>query len=286
VAAGPPFVAVSAYHGQIDAVAILPAVVALVLWERADAPWRGLAAGALIGVGASVKTIPLLMVLALLPSSRSRREGAGLVLAAAAVPALAIAPWVATEGVRWLKVFRYNGAPGLGGLSLLAQPDLAPAWFGLGHAALTGLSHWLFQASRTIAGLAVLAAGGLLLRFRAPAVTGAVVVWLTVYALGVTFFMQYAVWGIPFFLMAGHLRRVAVLELLLLAPVLVTYAGIAGAPWHVYVLYVAPMLVVWAGMSVALVAQLRALGVSPRGTPPRRPGSAPAPPSAARSRPA
>ena len=113
VALGPPFAAVSGYHGQIDAVAILPAVLALALWERTDAAWRGPAAGALIGLGGSIKTIPLLMVLALLPSARSPREAAQLVVCAAAVPLLAITPWLVSEGTGWTRVFRYNGAPGL-----------------------------------------------------------------------------------------------------------------------------------------------------------------------------
>lgn len=276
IALGPPFVAVSGYHGQIDAVAVLPAVLALVLWERTDAPWRGAAAGALIGLGASVKTIPLLTVLALLPSARSWREAAYLVGCAAALPLVAVAPWIVSEGTGWLRVFRYNGAPGLGGLSLLAQPDLAPAWFGHGGATPNGLSQALFDASRYVAGASVLAVAGVLLRLRAGATVAAVAIWLAVYAFGVTFFMQYAVWGIPFFLMAGYVRHVAVLELALTAPVLVTYAGIAGREWHVHVLYVAPMLLVWAGMTLALIALLR-------GTARPRPGTPPAPPSAARS---
>ncbi|HVE68743.1 MAG TPA: glycosyltransferase 87 family protein [Solirubrobacteraceae bacterium] len=281
IALGPPFVAVSGHHGQIDAVAILPAVVALVVWERTDAQWRGVAAGALIGLGASVKTIPLLMALALLPSARSWREAISLTGCAAAVPLLAVAPWIVSEGTDWLRVFRYNGAPGLGSLSLLAQPDLAPAWFGLGDARPNGFSQALFDASRAIAGASLLVVAALLLRFRAAAPLAAVAVWLGVYAFGVTFFMQYAVWGIPFFLMAGYVRHVLALELVLLAPILVTYADVASETWQVYVLYVGPMLLVWAAMTLALVALLRGLAVRPPGTPRPRPGRRPAPSSAA-----
>ena len=35
IALGPPFVVISGYHGQIDSLAILPAVIALIVWERA-----------------------------------------------------------------------------------------------------------------------------------------------------------------------------------------------------------------------------------------------------------
>src|SRR5207302_10782054 len=73
VALGPAFALISGMHGQIDSVAILPAVLALVVWERGGSR-RALAAGLLIGRAASIKTAPGLMVLALLPSVRSRRE--------------------------------------------------------------------------------------------------------------------------------------------------------------------------------------------------------------------
>ena len=37
---GPVFIAISGYHGQIDAVAILPAVLALIVWERSSGSAR------------------------------------------------------------------------------------------------------------------------------------------------------------------------------------------------------------------------------------------------------
>jgi hypothetical protein len=79
----------------------------------------------------------------------------------------------------------------------------------------------------------------------------AVAVWLSVYVFGVDFFMQYMVWGLPFFLMAGYTREVLILELLLAGPVFVIYHGV-GHPWLAYVLYIAPMLIVWAAMTVSL----------------------------------
>jgi len=66
IALGPPFVVISGYHGQIDSLAILPAVAALIVWETAP-DRRALIAGLLIGVGAATKTVPGLMLLALLP---------------------------------------------------------------------------------------------------------------------------------------------------------------------------------------------------------------------------
>jgi hypothetical protein len=73
------------------------------------------------------------------------------------------------------------------------------------------------------------------------------------------------VWGLPFFLMAGYLREVLVLELVLLPPVLVTYAGVSQA-WVVDVFYVVPMIAVWAGMVVALVLLARRIARAARAT--------------------
>jgi uncharacterized membrane protein len=277
VALGPSFVAVSGFHGQIDAVAILPAVVALAAWERIDGPARPYVAGLLLGVGGSIKTVPLFLVLALAPTARSWREAVQLVASAAVIPVVALAPFLIVDGTDLLRVFRYNGAPGLGGISLVAQPDLAPAWFYLGDARVNGFSQALFDASRTITACALAGAAVLLLVSRPPAPLAAVVLWLTVYVFGVTFFMQYMVWGLPFFLMAGYVRQVLVLEAVLLPPVLVTYAGVSDA-WVVWVFYVVPMVAVWAGMSVALARMARGmLRGRPRGRPPR---PAPAVPSA------
>ena len=279
VALGPSFVAVSGFHGQIDAVAILPAALALAAWERVEGPARPYVAGLLLGLGGSIKTVPLFLVLALLPTARSWREGIRLAASAALVPLAALAPFLIADGTDLLRVFRYNGAPGLGGLSLVAQPDLAPAWFDVGDARVNGVSQTLFDASRTITAVALAAAAVLLLMTRAPAPLAAVVLWLTVYVFGVTFFMQYMVWGLPFFLMAGYVRQVLVLEAVLLPPVLVTYMG-ASEAWEVWVFYVVPMAVVWAGMVLALAWLARGLlRGRPRG-PPHRPDPAPAVPSA------
>jgi glycosyl transferase family 87 len=251
VALGPSFAAISGFHGQIDAAAILPAVVALIAWDRFDADWRPYLAGGLIGLAASVKTVPIIMVLALIPSARSFREAAKLTIVAVAVPALAMAPYLILDGHAARLVLRYHGAPGLGGLSLLAQPDLGPAWFGVGNARQSGFTQALFDASSAIVPATLLATGAFLLRFRATAELAAVMVWLTVYAFGVTFFMQYMVWGLPFLLMAGYIREVLVLQALLVGPIIITYAGVSQA-WVADVFYVAPMLAVWAAMTGGL----------------------------------
>ena len=110
---GPSFFAISGYHGQIDSVAILPAATSLVVWERSASTHRALWAGLLIGLGAAVKTVPLLLVLPLLGSARSWREAAELAGGAFAVLLLTIGPlWV--SGIDLSRVVGYTGIPGCG----------------------------------------------------------------------------------------------------------------------------------------------------------------------------
>lgn len=256
VALGPSFIAVSGYHGQIDAVAILPALVALYVWERADPARRALLAGALIGAGGAVKTVPLLMVIALLPSARSWREAAQLLGAAAAVPLLAMAPFLAADADGVFDSLRYAGAPGLGGLSLVVQPALADSWLKELPLDFTGATRALYDGGTVVmaAGLGALAA--FLLRFRPPALQAVVLLWLTVYVFNPNFFMQYLVWGLPFFLIAGHLWKVAALQVALLPATVILFAR----PWESdvpTVVYVATMLPLWVVWVVALVLSAR-----------------------------
>jgi len=255
VAIGPSFVAISGYHGQFDAVAILPAVAALILWTRSDAPSRAVWAGALIGAGAALKTVPLVMLIPLLPSARSWREAVKLVVPALAIPLVALAPWLILDGPGKSLVFTYRGGPGLGGLSLLADPRLPTAAFGLSHDTVHGLTRTLYDNARWITGTALLAVTLFLLRYRPSPVQGAVLVWLAVWAFGVSFFLQYLVWGLPFLLLAGYLREALLLEAAVLLPTIVTYAAGVHA-WQVWAFYTVPMILLW----VAWVAAALLLG--------------------------
>jgi hypothetical protein len=239
VALGPAFAAISGFHGQIDAVAILPAVLALALWERLDGAQRALVAGALIGLGGAIKTAPLLMVLALLPSVRSRREGLVLVATAAAVPLAAMLPSL-----------RYRGAPGLGGISLLVQPELASAWLAEEQVRLSALTRALLDAGILVTLPVVLGVAAFATRRRLAAPEAAVLLWLAFYVAGVNFFVQYLVWGLPFLLMAGYVRQVAAVQLALLPALVLTYRiSPAGIVW---VLYTVPIMAAWAAAVVAL----------------------------------
>ena len=262
IALGPSFIAISGYHGQIDSVAILPAVAALILWDRGGGG-RAWSAGLLIGIGAAIKTIPILMPLALLPTARSWREGAALVGAAVAVPALAMVPFGVADHGALATVAGYRGAPGVGGLSLLAQPDLARIWISGQAVDLNVVNRFLLDHGSAVLIPALAAAGALMLRYRPEPARAAVVLWLTVYVASPNFFLQYAVWGLPFFLLAGHLRAVAAAQAALLIPTLLVYT----VPWPAGValgVYAPLMAGLWFAAAVALARSCAAIVVAGR----------------------
>ena len=256
VALGPIFIGVSAHNAQLDPVAILPAVAALWVWISGG-PRRALYAGMLIGAGAAMKTVPGLMVLALLPSARDRREALTLLAGAVVLPALVFAPFVLATPSEALRVFSYHGVPGFGGISLLAQPSVATN-------ALAGTpvvpsdlllflrdhGHQLFLAP------ALLGLAALFWRRRPEPLTAAVLLWLTVWVFGGNFFLQYLVWGLPFLLAAGHLRAAAAIQLGLLVPLLLTYTAPVPETWAVLG-YTVPMIAAWAVALAALGLRTR-----------------------------
>jgi uncharacterized membrane protein len=256
VAFGPIFLVVAGYHGQMDALAILPAVLALVVWERMDGERRSLAAGALIGLGGALKAVPLLMVLALAPTARSWRELAGLVGAAALVPLAALAPFfVAQPAATEAALRNYHGYPGQGGLTLVLQPGLARTWL-LGASAhpfhLNGLVRPLIAHAQVV-NLAIYGGvAAVLARYRPTPAHAASILWLATFVLSPAFFFQYLIWGLPFFVMAGYVRSAVLLQVAAIGPAVLYYL----APWSsdapTYV-FVSIMAVLWAWMLVWLV---------------------------------
>jgi 4-amino-4-deoxy-L-arabinose transferase-like glycosyltransferase len=71
IALSPIFGAVAGIEGQVDSVALLPAVFAVLAWD-AEIRSRALLCGLLIGIGAAVKAFPIFFLLALLPTVRNR----------------------------------------------------------------------------------------------------------------------------------------------------------------------------------------------------------------------
>ncbi|MGI8865000.1 MAG: glycosyltransferase 87 family protein [Solirubrobacteraceae bacterium] len=246
VSLGPVFIAISGYAAQIDSVAILPAAMGLLVWERSHHDHRAWIAGGLIGLGACIKTVPLLMLLALLPTARSRQEAGILIGSAFAVLLLPLAPFLVADSSGALGIRHYAGAPGMGGLSLVLQPNLAQLWL-TRPVAPNHVISWLFVKHPTVLNLATITAfAGYAWRFRPAPRPAAAVLWLMVLAFGSGFFFQYLIWVLPFLLLAGHIRAATLLQAAITLPMLLFYVT-AWRSDGIVPVYVAVMLIVWLG---------------------------------------
>ena len=265
VVLGPTFLAVSGYHGQIDSVAILGPLAALAVWER-DGVNRALGAGLLIGLGGTVKTFPLVMLLAFLPWVRSRREAVTLFAVPAIVLAVSLAPFLIAHRHDTTRSLENRGFPGLGGISMLAEPELARAAItGASPGAPNAVTDFFLDRGGVIVALVTLAIGAFLLWARPPPLQGAVILWLGLYAFGLNFTLQYAVWLLPFLVLQRRLRTALLIQLLLLPAAVVFY----GAPWEgglEWTLYVAVMAGAWAAFVALLALEVRRAGQEPRST--------------------
>jgi hypothetical protein len=250
---GPIFIGVAGHNGQLDPVAILPALAAYWVWTARELdPRRALYAGALIGIAASIKTVPLLMVLALAPSARSGREAAVLAATAGATLALVFAPFLLATPEDALRVFSYHGVPGFGGISVFAQPGFAQdVLAGKPVHATDALLFMRDHGHEAFLVPALLALAGLLAWRRPDPLTAIVLLWLTVYTFGGNFFLQYLVWGLPFLLVRGHLAWVAAIQLFLTPALLLVYN--APVPETAAMLgYTVPIVIAWITSAVAL----------------------------------
>jgi uncharacterized membrane protein len=258
VALGPAFIAISGYHGQIDAVAILPAVLAFMIWERHPSPRRSLESGALIGIGAVIKTVPLLILLPLLYSARSLRERVQLVGAAGAVVALVCLPFFLAEpsGFRHGPL-SYSGVPSRGGLSLVADPAFAAARrtdISLTFSAEpSAIAKWISHANGPLTVLVLVLLAAFLYRYRPALIDAMVLLWLAVFVFSPNFLLQYLVWALPFFIMAGYLKEVAVLQIAMVPALIITYITPSALSDRAADLYVAMMIGLWVFWVVALV---------------------------------
>ena len=241
---GPTFAYVSGYHGQFDSVAVLPAVTALIVWTGPRPEGRALRAGALVGLAAAFKHPLLICVLPLLVSSRSRGEVVRLVGAAVAVPVAAALPFLVATPHDFVHVLGYKGLRGLGGISLVLDPELARGWVNHSPVETGALEMKLLRHAVELNLVWVTLAGALLAWRRPPPREGFALLWLAFLAIAPAFAFWYLVWALPFFLLAGWWREVVAIQALALAPTIIFY----GAPWHVSALvpvYVVAMLALW-----------------------------------------
>jgi hypothetical protein len=260
VAFGPSFAFISGYHGQLDALAILPPLLALWYWDRAGPERSAVIAGVLIGIGGAIKFPPLVILFALLPTARSIREGAVLFSSAAGVVLLPLAPFLVADFDATSEALRANkGLPGFGGISLLLQPDLAGAWLGTNPGVeMSSLTEWLYDRAGLLSGAIVLVAGAVAFRWRLSPINAAVLIFLAIYALAANFAFQYLVAGLAVFLLAGRLRAVAALQLAVLVPTVLMYAR-ERRDLPLQDVYTPIMIAVWVAFLVALVWYLRQL---------------------------
>jgi hypothetical protein len=274
---GPVFIAISGYHGQIDSVAILPGVLALIVWERRTGSGRALQSGLLLGLGAAIKTVPMLIAIPLLATARSLEEGAKLVAAAVAVVVVACLPFYLAEPAGFGVALRYNGVPGRGGLSLLADPVYAADRRTSLQVAFSGepndLAGWLSHNSGPIIVIVLLALVAFLLRYRPEPLGGIVLLWLAVFVFSPNFLCQYMVWALPFFIMAGYLRETAALQVAMIPALVITYLDSSVMTPALAAAYVAMMVCLWGFWVAALIAMLRR--ITRRPDPNREAGSDP-----------
>jgi hypothetical protein len=264
---GPIFWLTSAWHGQLDSVAIVPAVLALVIWISGGED-RALPAGLLLGLAGALKTVPLFMLLALLPSARSGRERATLTGASLGLAAIALAPFLLANFDGTVDALRANrGIPGWGGPSLALQPELVDAWVLREDVSVSGLIERLQDLQTVIVGAAVALVGVILWRRRVDPVTGAAVIWLTVFAVNPNFSYTYLVWGMPCFLIAGYLRSVAALQLVLAIPAAILYRIVVTDPGTFAVDVYRP-LALGAWLAIAACCALAIAGILRRAGPP------------------
>jgi hypothetical protein len=249
VCLGPSFIAISGYDGQIDALAILPGVAAMYVWERSAARgWaveeRNLAVAVLIGVGGAIKTIPLLLVLCFLPRITGLAARVRFCLVAGLIPLVTVLPWLVTNSHSLSIVLNYEGV-GIGPLALATQPALAKdIVLAVGGVGWDSLTVTIQRHGKVLLYVALGLLTALLFVRKPRPERASVLLWLTIYSFMPFFFFQYVIWGLPFFLMAGYVREVALAQALLLVPTILH----EGAPWGSAALawpYVVLMTLTW-----------------------------------------
>jgi hypothetical protein len=226
VALGPTFVAVAGVHGQIDALAWLPAVAALLLWARRRSAWQVFLCGALIGLGIDIKTTPGLALIALGLAVRDRRELALLAGGAATVVAVSLAPFALTATSGLGAIVKYSGYPGRGGLTALLQPRLTLHQFAVGNPSIRfdTTTRLLLSHGSAIVVIALLAVAACAwLRGLGPAETMVALI-LSVYVFAPAVLPQYWLWVVPFLILAGWLWAALAYQLAMLPLLVANYA--------------------------------------------------------------
>lgn len=264
VALGPSFWIISAFHGQMDALVALPAVAAIWLWDRMEpgvsrAAWCGL----LIGLAVTFKTLPGILLLALLPWVASRREAAALIGAAAVLPVLTILPFLVADPDGVTEAFRNHRAiVGIGGIGLLIQPEFADAWLAGKEVDPSGLNQFLLDHQAQAVALLMLPFMALVLWRRPEPDRGAALLSLALVTVGIGFAFGYVLWALPFALMAGYVWQAAAVQAGLLLPQIILYFH----PWDSppVGVYTVIMIALWCAAAATLAVLTRRVYMYPR----------------------
>jgi len=221
---GPVFVAIAGVHGQIDALAWLPVVGAVALWEgRPEGP-RALVCGVLIGLGIAIKTTPGLGLLALGASARDRRELAVLTTSAAAVVIGCLAPFVAAAPHGISALFSYRGFAGRAGLTVLLQPRLAIHQLTGPNIVYDTTTAFLLDHAGVILVVTLSLVTVRIRTCRLCAAPAIVALLLAFYVVSPAVLPQYWLWIVPFLILADRRRAALVYQLALLPLLVATYA--------------------------------------------------------------
>lgn len=241
---GPLSVFGSAWFGQLDTPAALFALLALWAWQRTER--RALWAGLLLAVAASIKTVPLLLVVPFAAAARDRREGATVVAVAVGGALLALLPFYLQTPAAVSSLGGYHGLPAVGGLSLVLQPTFAAELLAGDPQPVDGFLAFLRDDATTVLlAPAMLVLAVLLFRRRVDVLTGICLTWLVVYVFGVNFSVTYLGWAMPFFLARGHWRGVLAVQLAV-TPLTLLLMGAYDPPLAVvYLIYTAVMAGLW-----------------------------------------
>ena len=101
--------------------------------------------------------------------------------------------------------------------------------------------------------LVLILVAAFLYRYRPALIDSVVLLWLAVFVFSPNFLLQYLIWALPFFIMAGYLKEVAVLQIALIPALIITYVNISALSDRAADAYVAMMICLWLFWVVALV---------------------------------
>jgi hypothetical protein len=227
VAFGPPFVAETVLQGQLDAAVALSVLAAAVVWLRVPQSSRWLWAGLALGIGAGIKTVPVLGLIALVPTAVDNRERIKLAVVTIAIPALAVLPFELAYTGTVHTILRYHGLPGLGGLSLLVQPHLAHLWpASIAHLDLANRVLKHLTIPLVLIGLAV--ATWFAFRKRMHPYAAAALVYGAFVVASPNFFLQYSLWVFVPVIAAGYLRTATTASIAWILPIALVFSNELG----------------------------------------------------------